>query len=81
MRGCAFAFSLIGCRPIEVDIANGKDGNSAILDVRYVVQVGAGGIQVGHADRGLVVEDELRPLRYWLLLPEAVCLTSRRPSL
>jgi hypothetical protein len=27
------------------DIANGKGGNSAILDVRYVLQIGAGGIQ------------------------------------
>ena len=29
----------------RIDIANGKGGNSAILDVRYVLQVGAGGIQ------------------------------------
>jgi hypothetical protein len=29
----------------RIDIANGKGGNSAILDVRYVLQGGAGGIQ------------------------------------
>ena len=43
---CAFAFAPIGCRPVEVGITEGKGSNSAILDVRYVLQVRAGRVAV-----------------------------------